>query len=250
MLQNLYDRVYRRLYAIDDAVVVSFPKSGRTWLRVMLDHAGVLVRYTHAHGGYRHGRHFQELVVDKGKFAKRRILLMIRDPRDTAVSGYFQASKRVDVFSGDMPSFLRDPHQGIEKIVRFNLNWLAAEKDLGAFSLIRYEQLHAATEAELVRAAKFLSGKRLSDARVRKAVEFGRFDNMRKLETSDKGVARYGKALAPGDRSDPESFKTRKGVVGGWSKYFTPEDEVYATELMKHYDYEAIVADAVARLEH
>jgi hypothetical protein len=56
------------------------------------------------------------------------------------------------------------------------------------------------------------------------AVEFARFDNMRALERKN---AFKSARLRPADGADPESFKTRKGKVGGYREYFTDEDLAY-----------------------
>jgi hypothetical protein len=49
---------------------------------------------------------------------------LIRDPQDTVVSFYFQATRRSRVYSGAFRNFLQDPRFGIERIIRFNLLWL------------------------------------------------------------------------------------------------------------------------------
>ena len=61
-------------------LMVSFPKSGRTWVRVMLDSVNCKLRYTH----------------DGSDLP---LLFLHRDPRDTAVSGFFSG---LCVFPRDM----------------------------------------------------------------------------------------------------------------------------------------------------
>jgi hypothetical protein len=58
---------------------------------------------------------------------------------------------------------------------------------------------------------------------------------MREDELSGRGAERFGEAMIPGDRSDPCSFKTRRGVVGGWRDYFDAEDTEYADRIMRRY---------------
>jgi hypothetical protein len=55
-----------------------------------------------------------------------------------------------------------------------------------------------------------------------KAIEFAEFENMRKMEA--KGQFKK-KILLPGDPSDPDSYKVRKGKVGECVCYFS-EDEL------------------------
>jgi len=56
------------------------------------------------------------------------------------------------------------------------------------------------------------------------AIEFSRFDNMRKLETAN---AFKSDRLRPANAGDAESFKTRKGKIGGYREYFTAADLDY-----------------------
>lgn len=249
-IQFLLNRIYRRLSKIDNAVVVSFPKAGRTWLRLMLDQAGIFVHYTHAGADHRHCIHMDNLPQIKEKIRNKRVLFMIRDPRDTAVSGYFQASKRLNIYHGQLHDFIRDPHHGIEKIIRFNLAWLDAAASFRAFSLISYEQLHADTARELERACHFLSGKKMAEHKILKAVEYGRFENMRALESSSAGNANYGGALNPGSNDDQDSFKTRRGKAGGWHDYFSSDDEAYANTILKKYDYAGRIEEALGKFRN
>jgi hypothetical protein len=55
------------------------------------------------------------------------------------------------------------------------------------------------------------------------AVEFSRFDNMRKIEA--KGFARP--ELDRRDPGDAESYKARKGKVGGYREYLSAGDVDY-----------------------
>jgi hypothetical protein len=54
---------------------------------------------------------------------------------------------------------------------------------------------------------------------------------MQKLEAAG---AFDSKILHPGDVRDPESFKVRRGKIGGYCEYLSAEDQKYAAdELMK-----------------
>ena len=111
-----------------EAIVVSFPKSGRTWLRVMLDALGIACEYTHDTSSYEDALIFEEMRCCEPHYQNRVVIFIHRDPRDTVVSGFFQLTKRLArrrTYVGDLSDFVRDPRHGIEKIVRFNLAWLA-----------------------------------------------------------------------------------------------------------------------------
>ena len=65
------------------------------------------------------------------------------------------------------------------------------------------------------------------------ALEFSRFGNMKKLEAAGAFAS---KILQPTDVADPESFKVRRGKVGGYTDYLTGDDLAYATEAMRKLD--------------
>ena len=225
--------------------VVSYPKSGRTWLRMMLRELGVDgVRFTHAGSSETSFLTARAFAWGIARWKGRRILLMIRDPRDTAVSLYFQATRRSRIYRGELPAFLRDPRFGLERVILFNLRWLRARCDFSAFCLLSYEELHAEPNAALGKAAAFLTGADPGAAELDRAVEASRFERMHALESSGAGAKQWGVRLAPGDVADRDSFKTRRGVAGGWRDYFSPADEAFAAALLEQHAYFARVAEA------
>jgi len=53
------------------------------------------------------------------------------------------------------------------------------------------------------------------------SVEFSSFDHMKDMERQGSVGRRL---LSPGDVQDPESFKVRRGVVGGHADYLDDDD--------------------------
>jgi hypothetical protein len=227
----------------EPAILVSFPKSGRTWLRVMLDAAGLNIDYTHDFSGHRGGRHYSKLGSDKSTYKDRRVILLVRDPRDVVVSGFFQATKRLGVYSGSISDFIRDPKYGIEKIIIFNSEWLAASKVPRSFCLIQYEEMHARLAEVLESVIRFADPSRpIPD--LDEIIEIGRFENMREKESRGEFAKTYGGILKPGDISDPESFKCRKGKVGGYAEYLTADDIAYCDQVMMEHRYAVFLEEA------
>ena len=72
-------------------------------------------------------------------------------------------------------------------------------------------------------------GESFSDEEIGEAVNFGSFDNLRKLESSGF-FSRGGMTLR--NSGDPNSFKVRRGKVGGYAEYFTEEQVAELEELM------------------
>jgi hypothetical protein len=56
---------------------------------------------------------------------------------------------------------------------------------------------------------------------------------MNKLEAAGAFAS---KILQPTDVADPESFKVRRGKVGGYTDYLAGDDLAYATEAMRKLD--------------
>jgi hypothetical protein len=238
--KNIFTRYFSRLFGQSesdaDVVLVSFPKSGRTWLRLMLDAVGLEIDYTHDLSGHHGQRHHAELKHDKSAYRNRKVILLVRDPRDVVVSGYFQATKRIGVYDGSISDFIRDPKHGIEKIVIFNSMWLSSADVPRSFCLVKYEDMHTRLREVLAEVIHFADPARpLPD--LNPIIELGRFENMKEMESKGVLKEKYGNALKPGDPGDSESFKCRKGVVGGFREYMNEDDIQFCHEVMEKYQY-------------
>lgn len=171
--------------------------------------------------------HFADLNSDKSGYAGTRVLLLGRDLRDTIVSAFFQATRRVDVFEGTLSEFIRSDRFGVRKIVTFYDHWLFSRKVPEAFLFLRYESLHDDPKAALIRTLAFLGEHRVNHRAVASAVEFCAFENLRRAEQEN----RFGdEILSPADGTDPESFKVRRGLVGGYTDYLSEADIAYIDE--------------------
>jgi hypothetical protein len=86
------------------------------------------------------------------------------------------------------------------------------------FLLVRYEDMHADAQRELGRVLDFLGLEEIDQNTINQAVEFSSFKRMRRMESEGKFQTGI---LNPADEMDKESYKTRKGVVGGFEEYLT-----------------------------
>jgi hypothetical protein len=211
--------------------VISFPKSGRTWLRVMLDQYGVPLEWTHAGAGHGNGRPISKLDTSAAR-KYRRILFLHRDPRDTAVSGYYQKLYRRDGYAGSISDFIRDPCHGVEKIVLYNKMWLqlaGARPDMLAAS---YENLRSDAENVLADIIAFF-GAEVNVSRILDVIHENTFARMQEKERSGEYARDYGKILSPADPNQLDSYKVRKGKVGGYLDELSPADIDYCDAIMK-----------------
>lgn len=246
-----------------DAIVVSIPKSGRTWVRTFLC-AYFCQRYGHPfslrpeeYGDdripriiYSHDRFEQRTKADRwdsvrGKYfipaAERRrakIVLLARDPRDTFVSHYVQLTRRTretpdQLRQKEIGEVLRDRRHGIASMIEIMNGWLAEWSGQPNFLLVRYEDLQNDPEQSYRTLLTFLGEAEPEAAAFAHALEFSRFGNMKKMEAAGAFTS---KILQPTDVADPESFKVRRGKVGGFTDYLAGDDLVYANEAMRKLD--------------
>jgi hypothetical protein len=221
-----------------DVVVVSHAKSGRTWLAAMISHVyhqqygideATIIRFDNFHRlnqeipriFFTHDNRKlpdQTPLASLDSYANKKVVLLVRDPRDVAVSLHFHSTRRNRRGSA---TGLYDAVIGIRMpvVIKFLNRWAENISSIEQSLIIRYEDLRARPYTELARVMEFISGECSPDT-ISKAVDFASFENLRAKEE------RYfftSARLHPGDPNDPESFKVRRGKVGGYRDYFTPE---------------------------
>ena len=248
------------------AFVISFPKCGRTWLRVqlarVLEHHFALevhdllsiedlaegrrdvpkIRFLNADKPERKRPHeLHPSVVSY--FRHRRVVLLVRDPRDVVVSMYMQRTKRGmrPPFSGTMAEFLSEPVGSFDTLIRYYNLWSQQGGSESNLLVVRYEEMRVHPARELRRVVDFLGLSEVSDAVIDDAVAFGSFENMRAMEERDQFQSRQ---MRPADPSDEESFKTRKGRVGGFVEYLDA-DQIASLERRMRDSLTAFYGDAI-----
>lgn len=235
-----------------DVAVVSAGKSGRTWLRAMVSHLyhqryglppAELINFDDFNA--RHGEIPRilfsgvksELRAPSGRTWGEemagidRIVLLSRDPRDVAVSFYFQLTERAterELLRKGIASrealrdmticgFLLDPQLGVPAAHRFVEDWRAALSAHPSTMTVTYEELCADTVAAFGRVARFLDPA-TTDAEIAGAVAFGDFGAMQARE--QQGFFNS-ERLRPGGSGAPEGLKVRRGKVGGYRDYLS-----------------------------
>ena len=219
--------------------VVSFPKSGRTWLMVMLDQLAIIAKYSHDNSA--HNRlpplHFEAHAPAGPAYAARRVIHLMRDPRDTAVSGYFHVVKHDGrAYDAGLRAFIRDPRHGVEKIIRFNLAWLDKGPGMRSFFPLTYEHLRTDTAGVLKRIADF-AGVAASEDRIAKVAADNTFSKMQQKERSGYYAVRYRGKFVSSQNADADSYRVRKGKVHGYIDHFSEDDDRYCNELFERYRY-------------
>jgi hypothetical protein len=245
-----------------DVILMSYGKSGRTWLRLMLSR--VFQQVAGADGGtmlefdnfkrldpalpslyFTHGNYLRNYTGDwttKADFYGKRILMLTRDPRDIAVSQYFQWKFRMlprKKMLNDYPphgadvslfDFVVDPKAGLPVILDFLEMWQRELPKVADSTVVRYEDMRAHPGRELGRALDFL-GVAYSARQIEDAVAFASYENMKQLEQTQV-FRTHGQRLVPGDRGNPDSYKVRRAKVGGYRDYFDDEQVAVVDALM------------------
>ncbi len=230
----------------DDVWLPSFPRSGNSWLRIILGNILYLsedpeqevdlrtlgelcpvMGYTNLMKPWNHEilpRLLKTHQPFRAPFFNRpnRTLLQIRDPRDVMLSWYnFRTNAKIATYKKSFADFVRDPQYGFDAWMKHYTSWLPH-----ATSVMAYESLKPDPEA-CIRTCFSELGFTVPDDILTAAVERSTIDKMRKKE-EDTGVR------------DPNRFKdsfraVRSGASGHWKdKYDEPELAYYA-ELHAQY---------------
>ena len=261
-----------------DIVIVSFGKSGRTWLRVMLSRLyqikhrlpqRALIGFDNLHYMNRsipkifftHDNYLKDYTGNadsKADFYGYKVVLLARDPRDVAVSQFFQWQYRMkpnkkilNKYPGEgdevsMFDFVMDPDAGLPKIIDFMNLWAGERERMKGFFLLRYEDLRTRAEETLRALLEFMDTPG-TDAEIREAIEFSSYENMKKMEQK-KTFWLSGGRMVPKDRDNPNTSKVRRAKVGGYRDYFD-DDQVARIEalvnstLSPYYGYNSPAAE-------
>jgi len=175
----------------------------------------------------------EELEETKTRYRDKKVIFLARDPRDVIVSSYFEMKnrgaifgnnpyeKRKATFEGSLPEFIDRREGGFDTILKYYNIWAANRQIPKGFLLVRYEDLKANARDELRRVLDFLGLQAIPEEIIDDAINYATFDNMRRMETS--GSFQSG-ILKPADKSNTDTYKTRKGKVKGYLDYLTKEE--------------------------
>jgi hypothetical protein len=253
MMQNLINQFKKPIISLKinkrgtEAYIISYPKCGRTWLRVMIGkaiceqyqlpaplmldtfhltkRAGLKKsHFSHDYSSILSGFSYQFLPRSKSRYASNHVIFIIREIKDVLVSSYFQATKRAGQFEGSLSDFIRSDRFGVKKIVTFYNSWYEQQHIPRTFLLLTYEAMFNNPGETLTQALDFIGMKDVGEGIVKTAVSFATFKNMQIMEKN--GVFNDRK-LRPTQKNDQESYKVRRGKVGGHIDYLSLDDIAY-----------------------
>jgi hypothetical protein len=222
-----------------DVFIASYPKSGSTWLRNILttlllsnnNEWKTVVERSMPYVGAHHQA--PRLLPHNGRLIKthemfrpeyQKAIILVRDARDVAVSQYYytrrirgvtvdaaQAKKEFPAFSSRFINGKACPYGSWQKNV---ISWLdAAAADPLNYLVIRYEDMQASPLETVIKVTAFLQ-LTYSPETLQAALDQNNLEAMRNREKNAK--IRLPNSGIP---------FVRKGTVGDWKEYFTPEAE-------------------------
>ncbi|RJF86857.1 hypothetical protein D3874_07370 [Oleomonas cavernae] len=253
------ERAYWRQFVADrnaaDTFLISFPKSGRTWHRVLLGHylcqlcgvpeqqafqldelsrmagtAGLV--YSHNGANFTDGiAPSRKVVAAPASWQGRRVILLVREPRDTLVSAYHHARHRDKTFDGSLHDFIRDPCTGIDKLMTARCRWYDNRALAAEFHVLSYEEMHADPAGALRSTLQWMGVTEIIDEYILKSVDFCSFEKMKIYEITNY-FDNWRLKRASGD---PSGGKVREGKIGSSRRHFSDDDEAFVKERVLAY---------------
>lgn len=238
--------------------IVAFPKSGITWLRFLLvnimqtefnltsyglsadlndfcksDPRLPNLSWTHDGSsvlneqGTHHEIHSVFHLRDRHNYSDKRVILLVRDPRDVAVSHFYQVTRRSTrpIHFESVDAFVTDPLYGLDRVIAFMNLWAVERHQPKELLIIHYEELLLITKATLSRVCQFI-GLSPSTQTLNNAIKLGDAEKMRDLEKAGK-ISDFNKF-----GQDPNSLKVRKAQIGSWRKELLPATIAYCQNRM------------------
>lgn len=239
-----------------DLFLISFMKCGRTWLRYLigqlienkfqLDNEDKLI-YTDCiqindklpkikayHDDNPHNKKHDELTQSLLEFKKHKVIFLVRDPRDVAVSLFYHMKYRSKHYNGNIDDFVL----GITPtIVKYYNIWYNNRSEVGDILFVKYENLHNKSVETLKEVGDFIGIEDLSQEILTQAIANSSFQSMKKYENSNKSDNAQLQS-----RRDENASKVRKGKIGGYEDELNPTivnelNDFIDNNLNKFYGY-------------
>src|SRR5579863_4569857 len=248
----------------DDVFLVSYPRSGNTWARFLL---GNLIYQDDPVTFSNVESRIPEIYFNRDRVLRQlprprilkshecfqpqypRVIYLVRDPRDVAVSFYHHNVKARNIsddypMASFVPRFIAGEFDRKFGSWRDNvLSWTVLRKDDPWFLMLRYEDMKRDTANALVNVVAFLdrcSFRKIdsSPQALQQAIELSSPERMRALEKQEAGNW----VLTKGTRSDKPFV--RSATSGGWKSQLSPESvaEIESAwgSLMQNLGYELV----------
>jgi len=214
-----YEKRSKIKFLLQNSILASAPKSGRTWLRMIFAKILLENRYDTKHFEFIFACHYLPDRVIKEFSKDLKIVLLIRDPRDTAVSLYheYMKSKRINK-QMSIDEFVTSS-KGVPYFVDYLNKWMDSFCDFEKEILIMtYEDLKMNTFDEVKRCLKYLQYD-IGDYEIDKAIKYSSFSNMKKIEegVGNNLLKHYKGKFGRAKLESINDYRVRKGLIGGYA---------------------------------
>lgn len=212
---------------------VSFPKSGRTWLRYALHQLGATdeIKFHHDHFEFNSPErtpHDFGVEARKNRYSYRyRIVYLERNPLDVMASFYHQITGRFNDYhhyQGGPSEFIRDPYFGADILKRYQNTWNQLSK-MEHVLKVTYEDCHRDFEGTLKKILEHFEFS-VDNEEIKHAAKSSTFESMQQVESA-------GEFPHPWLRNRNGAKKVRSGRVGGYQNLFTQQDIEYLNSVFK-----------------
>lgn len=241
--RNFKDFILSFFYPKNKIYVISFPNSGRTWLKHMLfeifkelDINEINIDFTHDNSDIiiEDGTRFDPNIIfqytDRYKYRRAKIIFLSRDPRDIIASNYHQVTKRArnPFIFNKKSDFIQHNILGFKRIIHFYNLWAKNRRIPNNFLLIKYENLLSSTD-ELEKFLNFISI-RIDKKLITKIYNASRADKMRLKEKNNKikGFTNFGK--------EANQMKVRIAKKGSYLSELCSDDINFCNHEMEKLD--------------
>lgn len=224
-----------------DYLLLSLTNCGRTWLRVILGRTMQLhygIEKINLHDLFAFSEAVPTIPSIKpmhekyGQFGNgydgQKVILLVRDPRDAIVSRYHQHHATLGFDSLDQ--YVCEGSD-LAAYIQFYNDWQTYSDRAEDLLVVRYEDMKADTYKEVARVFTFLNLP-VTPAEIHQGIDYASFQNMRKMEVEGSDQLRVG-VMTSRDISNPESFKVRKGAIGGYRSELAPESTAFVDSVVK-----------------
>lgn len=236
------DDLLRSSVRRDGRLIASFPKSGRTWLGFALSQCGIDATFTHAGASTNRREIGQPFSGISAALQDVPLIFLHRNPIDTAVSLYYQISKRDlkpwslrwlrmllplwlkgAIPPRDIDAFVLHPRHGVERVCVYNRTWIDHLAGRSDCLMLTYEAMRSDPAAGFQRILDFFGDASATGAQL---AEASRFDRMKAAEqTQSRSI-------------DPAGVKVRRGKVNGYVDELRPETVAQCQEIVARYGFD------------
>lgn len=228
---EFFEKKYSLTYLVRDTVVVSYPKSGRTWLRMTIAKALELLDYKPKKYEFLPFLHKNpdQLIEKFGKNIK--VIFLHRHPADSTLSFYHEkttSGRSGSQIQSSLTEFFMSKEYGIGANIDFNNAWATHSEFFPSFLQISYEGMHKDMNATVGSIFDFVNFD-ISKEIIEQAVEYSSFENMKKIEKSGEGnlLSSHKGNFGQG------SGRVRSGKVGSYLEELEEEQKNLIQEKMK-----------------